>query len=94
MTQTVINVGSTANDGTGDTLRGAFANTNNNFTEVYAISTYGSNNANNAFNVANTANTKATIVGPYDTDLEASVNGVPVGGLYYKPQGNVHIRLA
>lgn len=35
MAQRIINIGTIANDGTGETLRGAFANTNNNFTELY-----------------------------------------------------------
>lgn len=35
MAQRIINIGTVANDGTGETLRGAFANTNNNFTELY-----------------------------------------------------------
>lgn len=36
MSQLIINVGTVANDGTGDTIRGAFTNVNANFTEVYA----------------------------------------------------------
>lgn len=39
MAQITINIGTVANDGTGDTLRGAFANTNNNFTELYSHNT-------------------------------------------------------
>jgi hypothetical protein len=39
MTQQVINVGSVADDGTGDDLRSAFVKTNANFTELYAGST-------------------------------------------------------
>jgi hypothetical protein len=35
MAQKIINVGTVANDGTGDTIRGAFTNVNANFTEVY-----------------------------------------------------------
>lgn len=35
MAKITINVGTVANDGTGDTLRGAFQNVNANFTEVY-----------------------------------------------------------
>lgn len=35
MSQKIINVGTVANDGTGDTIRGAFTNVNANFTEVY-----------------------------------------------------------
>ena len=36
MAQQTINTGSTANDGTGDTLRDAFIKTNDNFTELYS----------------------------------------------------------
>lgn len=36
MAQQTINTGSTANDGTGDTLRAAFIKTNDNFTELYS----------------------------------------------------------
>lgn len=46
MAQKIINIGTTANDGTGDTLRGAFANTNNNFTDLYVT-------VNSAFEYAN-----------------------------------------
>ena len=43
MTQQVINVGSAANDGTGDPLRTAFQKINTNFTELYAKGAAGSN---------------------------------------------------
>ena len=36
MTKQVINIGSSANDGTGDPLRDAFTKANQNFTELYA----------------------------------------------------------
>ena len=36
MAKIAINVGSTANDGTGDQLRTAFQSTNSNFDEIYA----------------------------------------------------------
>ena len=35
MAQTIINVGVTANDGSGDAIRQAGIHINNNFTEVY-----------------------------------------------------------
>ena len=35
MTKLTINIGTAANDGTGDTLRNAFDKTNQNFTELY-----------------------------------------------------------
>ena len=36
MAQQIINVGTNPNDGTGDTLRGAFIKTDDNFTELYS----------------------------------------------------------
>ena len=48
MTQQTINIGTSPNDGTGDSLRVAGQKINSNFTEVYAIS-------QNAYNQANTA---------------------------------------
>ena len=36
MAQLTLNVGSNANDGTGDTLRDAMIKVNTNFTEIYA----------------------------------------------------------
>ena len=36
MAQEIINIGTTANDGTGDTIRGSGLKINNNFTEIYA----------------------------------------------------------
>ena len=43
MAQQVINIGGTANDGTGDPLRTAFTKANQNFAELYAKSAAGSN---------------------------------------------------
>ena len=43
MAQQIINTGAVANDGTGDPLRTAFTETNNNFTEIYTAGPVGSN---------------------------------------------------
>ena len=43
MTQQVINIGTSANDGTGDPLRSAFDKINDNFSELYAKGAAGSN---------------------------------------------------
>ena len=43
MTQQVINIGTTANDGSGDPLRTAFDKINSNFTEIYSKGASGSN---------------------------------------------------
>lgn len=42
MAQQTINIGSSANDGTGDTIRDAFYKVNANFTELYAVPGYAS----------------------------------------------------
>lgn len=57
MSQININVGSSPNDGTGDSIRGAFINVNTNFTEVY-------NNIGNAL---------VTVVNAYDKANAANV---------------------
>lgn len=43
MTQQIINIGSAANDGTGDPLRTAFNKINTNFTELYTLGAAGAN---------------------------------------------------
>ena len=43
MAQQTVNLGSSANDGTGDPLRTAFDKINDNFDEVYAVSATGTN---------------------------------------------------
>jgi len=55
MAQQTINVGTTANDGTGDVLRNAFIKTNDNFTELYTdrISGSGTDNYIPRFNGTN-----------------------------------------
>jgi hypothetical protein len=54
MAKQTINIGTIANDGTGDPLRTAFTKVNENFTEVY-------NNSQGAFDKANTINYKTWI---------------------------------
>lgn len=72
MAQKIINVGTVVNDGTGDTIRGAFTNVNANFTEVYnnvsvltaglaSIDTGQNNSIILAFNTANAAYNNANV---------------------------------
>jgi hypothetical protein len=65
MAKQTINIGSAANDGTGDTLRAAFDKTNHNFTEVYGT-------AQAAFNAANSFN---SIDGAFAQDAYTKANG-------------------
>ena len=61
MTQKTINVGTVANDGTGDTIRGAFVNVNANFTEVFG-------------NISNLTTTLAGMDLGQNTTIQASYN--------------------
>ena len=44
MAKQTINIGSSANDGTGDPIRTAFDKVNDNFNELYAVTAAGSGN--------------------------------------------------
>ena len=59
MGKSVINKGSSANDGTGDTLRAAATKINNNFTEIYAV--LGGKTATDLSASAATLTTKITL---------------------------------
>lgn len=59
MTKLTINIGTVANDGTGDSIRGAFTNVNSNFTEVYNNVTSLAVTLTGAYGQANSANTLA-----------------------------------
>jgi len=69
MSQIIINTGNIANDGTGDPLRTAFNDVNNNFTQVFTAGPVGSNIAitNNTIQVTNT-----------NGNLRLATNGVGV----------------
>lgn len=67
MVQEVVNVGNAANDGTGDTLRGAGNKINNNFTELYAQ--FGGSNLGNVSRITDSG---LTIIGSnFETNLRA-----------------------
>ena len=70
MAQITINVGTVANDGTGDTLRGAFSNTNSNFTELYSHNT---NVVSNLVSVAVGTNAWSNSVGTAGNNYTDSV---------------------
>jgi len=61
MAQQIINTGAVANDGTGDPLRTAFTETNNNFTEIYTAGPVDSN-VRIANNTVLTLNTNGNLV--------------------------------
>ena len=73
MAQTVLNVGSNANDGTGDSLRSAMISINANFTELYAASPVNSQislSGNEISSTASNANLKLTASGTGVIELE------------------------
>ena len=92
MAQKTINVGTVANDGTGDTIRGAFTNVNANFTEVYgnivtltaAVSSIDSSqNAaiSSAYNTTNAAFDKANSANllAYNVGINSNLFSTSVG---------------
>ena len=92
MAQKIINIGTVANDGTGDTIRGAFTNVNANFTEVYAnIAGLTANIASidlgqnttiqASFNVANAAFAQANSANTvaYNVGVSANLFSIDVG---------------
>lgn len=78
MAKQVINIGRTANDRSGDPLRLAFDKINQNFTELYTL----------------TSEDSISIPGPYTDDAGAATAGVAVGKLYYRSSGQVFVRLS
>ena len=98
MSQKIINVGSVANDGTGDTIRGAFTNVNANFTEVYSnistltaglasIDTTQNTAISSAYNTTNAAffqaNTGNTMAYNLSVSANAWANAVGTSGNSY-----------
>ena len=92
MSQLIINVGTVSNDGTGDTIRGAFVNVNSNFTEVYgniasltanlASIDLGQNNTIQAsYNVANAAFAQANSANTlaYNVSVNANLVSLEIG---------------
>lgn len=99
MAQQIINVGAAANDGTGDTLRGAFIKTDENFDELYTnrISGIGTDNYVPRFNGTNALensqifdNGSALLIGTtsaiYGTNakLQFLFNGLTEFGINFK----------
>ena len=78
MAQQIINTGAVANDGTGDPLRTAFTETNNNFTEIYTAGPVDSN-VRITDNTILTINTNGNLVlAPNGTGVvQSNVNIVP-----------------
>ena len=62
MAKQTINIGSSANDGTGTTIRAGGDLINDNFNEIYtAFSTDGSNLSTTAFTIVDESSTESTI---------------------------------
>ena len=68
MAQKSINIGSTANDGTGETVRSAFDKTNDNFTELYADNSVTHARLENRYTASGSI---TTLVGTVDFDCSA-----------------------
>lgn len=80
MTQQIIDVGSTANDGTGDPLRTAFTKTNDNFTELYNPAALSATGNVSGGNVISSGIVSGTVV---LTQLSADPGTATNGTMYY-----------
>lgn len=89
MTQQTINIGTVANDNTGDTLRTAFLKVNENFTEVYSnIATTIANTYGGTLTVTNLTDATDPNTGALQVKGGASVNkNLVVGKVAYIGQG-------
>ena len=83
MAQTIINVGASPNDGTGDPLRTAFQTTNANFTDLYTNPPSGSGSSDTQvlFNDAGAVAGDAGLVYNKTTDALTVAGGLAVGGI-------------
>jgi len=85
MTQQIIDVGSTANDGTGDPIRSAFIKTNDNFTELYNPTTVSVTGNVTGGNVSSSGFVAGTIqLTNASSDPGTAVNGT----MYYNSTTN------
>ena len=85
MTRQVINVGATANDGTGDGLRSAYIKCNDNFQELYNTTITPTSLPNGTSNVSVAENANVTI------SIAGSANVVNFAGTVSEFTGNVTI---
>jgi hypothetical protein len=79
MAKQVINVGASANDGTGDRLRKAFEKTNDNFDELYNTTDF----ANNSTTVALTASDLNTAYPTAQQGFRVFALNIIAGALVY-----------
>ena len=82
MAQQFINIGTTANDGTGTPLRTAFQYCNENFTELYAVTYSSILNGTSSVNVLEDSAVTFTVSGTSNVAV-INTNGVSVTGNVY-----------
>jgi hypothetical protein len=94
MSRLNINIGTSANDRTGDPLRTAFDKVNQNFVELYTTITSIPADISDLTDTTNLlSGGSLTIPGPYINDAAASAANVSVGSPYYQTSGQVFVRL-
>ena len=97
MAKQTINIGTTANDGTGDPLRTAFDKVNSNFTELYNDDAGDVNSVNAGTGISvdqTTGDVTVTNTGTLDTTTDngaTTTNSITVGGLHVNSTGAVEM---
>lgn len=92
MAQQTINLGTSANDGTGDNLRSAMDKTNDNFTELYGANSVSSNIALSGNTVSTYATNQDIILGPNGTGKIRIASDVIPDVNNLRSIGNANIR--
>ena len=80
MTQQVIDVGNVANDGEGDPIRTAFIKTNNNFSQLFSLSSNSISNGNSAVSIPNSNGNVYISAGNVANIVTVTANGLNTTG--------------
>ena len=92
MTQQIINLGTSANDGTGDNLRSAMDKTNDNFTELYGANSVSSNLAFSGQTISSYNTNGDIILGPNGTGTIRTAQDTIADTNNLRYIGNANIR--
>lgn len=80
MSQEIINVGSSPNDGQGDPIRDAFIKTNNNFTQLFSLSSNSISNGNSSVSIPNSNGNVYISAGNVANIVTVTANGISTVG--------------
>lgn len=80
MSQEIINVGAAPNDGEGDPIRDAFIKTNNNFSQLFSLSSNSISNGNSSVSIPNSNGNVYISAGNVANIVTVTANGISTVG--------------